>query len=245
MTMAHCILLLGGCGFSQAILSMACAEVLSPELCKNELAEARLELLRLHREVASLKAACSSSSEGVTGARAALRGADSGVGTGSSGPGIEPDHAPADMIATGLLEARAAPIPSDTYGPDASAPAGARILLRQPHGRALLQDTNIERHCSKRDLLGVINAGSDRDKAQQVVMGLMVTNTPCAMCIVMCATRIKFDAVLCMHACLTQNENRCDDETGLERIAKLIPEANLLDRASILSLLVPVEADCR
>ena len=156
-----------------------------------------------------------------------------------------PDHAPADMIATGLLEARAAPIPSDTYGPDASAPAGARILLRQPHGRALLQDTNIERHCSKRDLLGVINAGSDRDKAQQVVMGLMVTNTPCAMCIVMCATRIKFDAVLCMHACLTQNENRCDDETGLERIAKLIPEANLLDRASILSLLIPVEADCR
>ena len=39
-TMARCILLLGGCGFSQAILSMACAEVLSAELCKNELAEA-------------------------------------------------------------------------------------------------------------------------------------------------------------------------------------------------------------
>ena len=48
----------------------------------------------------------------------------------------------------------------------------------------------------------------------------------------------------CMRVSL-KIRNRCDDETGLERIAKLIPEANLLDRASILSLLVPVEADCR
>jgi hypothetical protein len=119
------------------------------------------------------------------------------------------------------------------------------FLQHQPQGRALLQNTDAERYCSKQDLLGVVNAGSDRDKAQEVVMRLMVENTPCAMCIVMCATATKFDAVLCMQACLHQDENRCDDETGLGRIANLVPKADLLDRNSILTLLSPVEADCR
>ena len=115
---------------------------------------------------------------------------------------------------------------------------GARHLHQQT------ADMATEKSCSQTELSSVLRVATSSEQLQSVVLSLMETNVLCGLCIVQCASEPLPDAVRCVFACGHERENRCDEETGVLRIGPLIRRATLHDRASITSMLEPVERDC-
>jgi hypothetical protein len=96
------------------------------------------------------------------------------------------------------------------------------------------------RPCSKSDIYDVLNAG--KEEGAQAIAGMMGTNLECALCLLQALTQPMPDGLMLAWACHHQNENRCDEDTGLSRILPLLGRAALSQRDSIVSLLTAVEA---
>ena len=107
-------------------------------------------------------------------------------------------------------------------------------------GRELLRSTTAPPPCSKEEMRTVLNA-SPQSRAG-AVKDLLMTNTPCGMCILERASAPIPDILLEIQRCSHQEENRCDASTGLSRIVSLIPLASIHDRASIFRMVDVVEA---
>jgi hypothetical protein len=106
-------------------------------------------------------------------------------------------------------------------------------------GRSLLQSEG--RACSKAEAQAVLSAADPIP----VVMQMMGTNPSCAMCIITrCAEAKGADSVVCLQSCQHQQENRCDESTGLQRLAPLLSNVSLDDRDSLVRLLLLAESDC-
>jgi hypothetical protein len=105
-------------------------------------------------------------------------------------------------------------------------------------GRSLLQSEG--RACSKAEAQAVLSAADPIP----VVMQMMGTNPSCATCIISCAEAKGADSVVCLQSCQHQQENRCDESTGLQRLAPLLSNVSLDDRDSLVRLLLLAESDC-
>jgi hypothetical protein len=96
------------------------------------------------------------------------------------------------------------------------------------------------RPCSKKAVNNVLNAG--QTEAMQVIIGMMANETLCAVCLIQALTQPMPDGISLAFACHHQNENRCDEDTGLSRILPSLRKATLSNRETVLALMVAVEA---
>jgi hypothetical protein len=114
------------------------------------------------------------------------------------------------------------------------------LRIAKAPGRRLLRSTSPALYCSKADLRGVSEA---------TVMQLMETNILCGICILEALTGhlivTPLDAARLLFSCLHQDENRCDQATGLSRIEPMLPLASVDDRGSLVRMLELVEAGAR
>lgn len=111
---------------------------------------------------------------------------------------------------------------------------------RAASGRSMLQVGSGGRACSKAETRTVLAAADPTPS----VMEMLSTNPACALCIIPCADKPGVDVVICVQGCQHQEENRCDNSTGIRRIAPLVSTASLDDRDSLVRMLVAVESDC-
>jgi hypothetical protein len=96
------------------------------------------------------------------------------------------------------------------------------------------------RPCSKSDIYAVVNAG--KEEGANVIAGLMSTNLECALCLIQALTQPMPDGIMLAWACHHQDENRCDEATGLSRILPFLERATLSHRDTIVVLMTAVEA---
>jgi hypothetical protein len=96
------------------------------------------------------------------------------------------------------------------------------------------------RPCSKSDIYAVVNAG--KEEGANVITGMMSTNLECALCLIQALTRPMPDGIMLAWACHHQEENRCNEATGLSRILPLLENATLSHRDTIVVLMTAVEA---
>jgi hypothetical protein len=120
------------------------------------------------------------------------------------------------------------------------------LLIAKAPDRRLLRSTSPALYCSKAELRSVSEAG---DGAPAAVMQLMETNVPCGICILEALTGhiivTLLDAARLIFSCLHQEENRCDQATGLSRIEPMLPLASVDDQGSLVRMLELVEAGAR
>ena len=146
-------------------------------------------------------------------------------GSTSSWPVAENTQPVAENAVSSSLDRVSSPRPQNTRG------AVGRSLL-QSEGRA----------CSKAEAQAVLSAAAD---PIPVVMQMMGTNPSCATCIITrCVEAKGADSVMCLQSCQHQQENRCDESTGLQRLAPLLSNVSLDDRDSLVRLLLMAESDC-
>ena len=96
------------------------------------------------------------------------------------------------------------------------------------------------RPCSKSDIYAVVNAG--KEEGANMITGMMSTNLECALCLIQALTRPMPDGIMLAWACHHQEENRCNEATGLSRISPLLEHATLSHRDTIVVLMTAVEA---
>ncbi len=96
------------------------------------------------------------------------------------------------------------------------------------------------RPCSKSDIYAVLNAG--KEDGANVITGMMSTNLECALCLIQALPQPMPDGIMLAWACHHQEENRCDEATGLSRILPLLEHATLSHRDTIVVLMTAVEA---
>ena len=96
------------------------------------------------------------------------------------------------------------------------------------------------RQCSKSDIYAVWNAG--KEEGANVITGMMSTNLECALCLIQALTQPLPDGIMLAWACHHQEENRCNEATGLSRILPLLENATLSHRDTIVVLMTAVEA---
>ena len=120
-----------------------------------------------------------------------------------------------------------------------------------PEGAAPQMSDASSLPCSNAELQSLIDAEDPLPVAQ----ALLVTNPACAMCVIPCRSGVRQSQVdqgirvfgisnlVCVFKCAHQNENVCNDVTGLSNILPFIDAAALHDRASLIRLLELVEAE--
>ena len=86
----------------------------------------------------------------------------------------------------------------------------------------------------------MVNAG--KEEGANVITGMMSTNLECALCLIQALTRPMPDGIMLAWACHHQEENRCNEATGLSRISPLLEHATLSHRDTIVVLMTAVEA---
>jgi hypothetical protein len=118
------------------------------------------------------------------------------------------------------------------------------LMMAKAPDRRLLRSTSPALNCSKAELRSV--SESSGAGAQAIFMQLMETNVLCGICILQALTGqvivTLLDAGRYLFSCLHQEENRCDQETGLSRIEPILPLASVDDRGSFVRMLELVEA---
>ena len=121
--------------------------------------------------------------------------------------------------------------------------------LAKAAGRQLLRSASPALYCSKAELRSVSASSGGTSGVEAAVVQLMETNVLCGVCIIQELTgqgiATLMDAARALFRCLHQEENRCDQETGLSRIEPMLPLASIDDRGSLVRMLELVEAGAR
>ena len=107
-------------------------------------------------------------------------------------------------------------------------------------GRALLRSGSSTLYCSKSLVRSVLDA-TEKERVSMITQ-LLPTNPECARCIMSAGSMPFPDKILGIHGCQHQEENRCDETTGLSRIVPLIPLASVHDSASLIRMIDIVDA---
>jgi len=118
--------------------------------------------------------------------------------------------------------------------------------LAQAARRQLLRSGSAALYCSKVEYRSVVESPGVVDAVQQ----LLQTNPLCGNCIAQAyqavvttvANLTSIDKARALLGCLHQEENRCDQATGLSRIEPMLVLASVADRGSLLRMLELVEA---
>jgi hypothetical protein len=118
--------------------------------------------------------------------------------------------------------------------------------LAQAARRQLLRSGSAALYCSRVEYRSVVESPGVVDAVQQ----LLQTNPLCGNCIAQAyqavvttvANLTSIDKARALLGCLHQEENRCDQATGLSRIEPMLVLASVADRGSLVRLLELVEA---
>ena len=120
--------------------------------------------------------------------------------------------------------------------------------LAQAARRQLLRSGSAALYCSKVELRSVIE--SPAGHVTEALLQLLQTNPLCGDCMLRAyqavvttvANPTAFDKSRALLGCLHQEENRCDQATGLSRIEPMLVLASVADRGSLVRMLELVEA---
>ena len=120
--------------------------------------------------------------------------------------------------------------------------------LAQAARRQLLRSGSAALYCSKVELRSVIE--SPADKIVDAFEQLLQTNPLCGVCMIQALQAVTttvtnptaLDLVPAVWRCSHQEENRCDQATGLSRIEPMLVLASVADRGSLVRMLELVEA---
>jgi hypothetical protein len=115
-----------------------------------------------------------------------------------------------------------------------------------PAQRTLLQespgDESGGRNCALQDILDILGSLAEMNTIA-VVMRMMETNTPCALCVVPCSGPFEnafLGPLACLYGCMHQDENQCPATMALD---PLIANATLDDRDMLIHLMETAEVD--
>ena len=209
---------------------------------RQQLESAHQETREARTQLESLRATCCAQCPRVVDQ-------DAGVVTGP--PSNQSVHDGADGLGRGLRlpgSTSSWPVAENTQPVAENAVSSSLDRVSSPRpqnkrgvvGRSLLQSEG--RACSKAEAQAVLSAAAD---PIPVVMQMMGTNPSCATCIISrCVEAKGADSVMCLQSCQHQQENRCDESTGLQRLAPLLSNVSLDDRDSLVRLLLLAESDC-
>jgi hypothetical protein len=178
---------------------------------------------KLLNEIEGLRRACSRSTPTRSNERL-LSSAPAGAAFPPDAVGSDPLDRESGSMTRGGTGTRQTPRPAQ---------AARRQLLRS--GSAAL-------YCSKVEFRSVIESPG----VVGAVLNLLQTNPPCGVCMAQAVMTVAhptaFEKGRAVVVCLHQEENRCDQATGLSRIEPMLLLASIADRGSLVRMLELVEA---
>ena len=189
---------------------------------------------KLRNEIEGLRRACSRTTPASSKERL-LSSAPAGAAFPPNAAGSDPQDRVSGIRTRGRTGAR-------------QTPRLAQAARRPAAGRQLLRSGSAALYCSKVELRSVIEspAGKIADAFEQ----LLQTNPLCGDCMIQALQAVMttvtnptaLDLGPVVWRCSHQEENRCDQATGLSRIEPMLVLASVADRGSLVRMLELVEA---